>query len=96
MDRDGRVGSPFLSSWPKAGTTCVFGVRFNLQRAKPSLRANGSRECAPDDRLDEAIHQSRKEKIGLLRRFAPRNDVGLILDTTPPSLSVTPSFGRLH
>jgi cation diffusion facilitator CzcD-associated flavoprotein CzcO len=24
--------------------------------AKPSLRANGSRECAPDDRLREAIH----------------------------------------
>jgi hypothetical protein len=23
---------------------------------KPSLRANGSRECAPDDRLREAIH----------------------------------------
>ena len=22
----------------------------------PSLRANGSRECAPDDRLREAIH----------------------------------------
>jgi hypothetical protein len=24
--------------------------------AQPSLRANGSRECAPDDRLREAIH----------------------------------------
>jgi hypothetical protein len=23
---------------------------------EPSLRANGSRECAPDDRLREAIH----------------------------------------
>jgi hypothetical protein len=22
----------------------------------PSLRANGSRECAPDDKLSEAIH----------------------------------------
>jgi len=37
-----------------------------------SLRANGSRECAPDDRLREAIHGARKG--GLLRRFAPRND----------------------
>src|SRR6476620_3733136 len=24
----------------------------------PSLRANGSRECAPDDRLREAIHRA--------------------------------------
>ena len=28
-------------------------VARNLE---PSLRANGSRECAPDDRLREAIH----------------------------------------
>jgi hypothetical protein len=40
------------------------------------LRANGSRECAPDDRLREAIQQYRSEKTGLLRRFTPRNDVG--------------------
>jgi hypothetical protein len=33
------------------------------------LRANGSRECAPDDRLREAIHPSRSwKKAGLLRR----------------------------
>ena len=37
-----------------------------------SLRANGSRECAPDDRLREAIHGRNKKKDGLLR-FA-RND----------------------
>ena len=41
----------------------------------PSLQANGSRECAPDDRLREAIHVAAKLKSGLLRRFAPRNDV---------------------
>src|SRR4051812_30465485 len=40
----------------------------------PSLRANGSRECAPDDRLRQAIHLSAERKYGLLRRFAPRND----------------------
>jgi hypothetical protein len=28
------------------------------EEPKPSLRANGSRECAPDDRLREAIHFS--------------------------------------
>jgi hypothetical protein len=33
-----------------------------------SLRANGSRECAPDDRLREAIHASAQRKNGLLRR----------------------------
>jgi len=42
---------------------------------EPSLRANGSRECAPDDRLREAIHRAATRKNGLLRRFAPRNDV---------------------
>jgi hypothetical protein len=30
--------------------------------ASPSLRANGSRECAPDDRLREAIHRTAKKK----------------------------------
>src|SRR5258708_6065904 len=42
---------------------------------KPSLRANGSRERAPNDRLREAIHLAAQRKNGLLRRFAPRNDV---------------------
>jgi len=42
--------------------------------APPSLRANGSRECAPDDRLREAIHSQSSGDNGLLRRFAPRND----------------------
>jgi hypothetical protein len=40
----------------------------------PSLRATGSRECAPDDKLREAIHLATGRKSGLLRRFAPRND----------------------
>src|SRR5258708_2401501 len=50
-----------------------------------SLRANGSRECAPDDRHREANHFAAQRKNGLLRRFrlrslsyggqvAPRND----------------------
>jgi hypothetical protein len=34
------------------------------------LRANGSRECAPDDRLREAIHLAAPRKNGLLR-YAP-------------------------
>src|SRR6267154_508784 len=39
-----------------------------------SLRANGSRDCAPDDKLREAIHATAQALNGLLRRFAPRND----------------------
>ena len=37
---------------------------------KSSLRANGSRECAPDDRLREAI-QKLKKQTGLLPPRAP-------------------------
>ena len=37
---------------------------------RASLRANGSRECAPDDRLRETI-QNVLDANGLLRRFAP-------------------------
>src|SRR3954454_14889090 len=48
--------------------------------ARTSLRANGSRECAPDDGLCEAI-QSDDTRTGLLGRFAPRNDGGDALIT---------------
>src|SRR5258708_34907995 len=44
-----------------------------LSEPLPSLRANGSRERAPDDRLREAIHGAQKRKRGLLRRFRPRS-----------------------
>jgi hypothetical protein len=47
---------------------------FKQPILRPSLRANGSRERAPDDRLREAIHRAAQSKNGLLRRFAPRND----------------------
>jgi hypothetical protein len=48
---------------------------MELTRFLSSLRANGSRECAPDDGLREAIHlYGAKKEVGLLRRFAPRND----------------------
>src|SRR3984885_16181468 len=38
-----------------------------------SLRANGSRECAPDDRLRRSNPELTQDS-GLLRHFAPRND----------------------
>ena len=40
----------------------------------PSLRANGSRECAPDDRLREAIHRAASQSVDCFVAFAPRND----------------------
>ena len=40
-----------------------------------SLRATGSRECAPDDRLREAIHSgAANRRVDCFGRFAPRND----------------------
>ena len=47
-----------------SGASC----RENAKLYPPSLRANGSRECAPDDRLREAIHVAAQRKNGLLRR----------------------------
>jgi hypothetical protein len=42
----------------------------NSKYPRPSLRTNGSRECAPDDRLREAIHCYTRKEAGLLRRSA--------------------------
>jgi hypothetical protein len=38
------------------------------------LRANGSRECAPDDRLREAIHFFTDAAMDCFVASAPRND----------------------
>src|SRR6202790_2839922 len=48
-------------------------IRIVRKVSPSSLRANGSRECAPDDTLREAIHAAAR-RAGLLRRCAPRND----------------------
>jgi hypothetical protein len=37
----------------------------------PSLRANGSRECAPDDRLREAIHHAARSGMDCFVAIAP-------------------------
>src|SRR5258708_29229280 len=87
--------------WAKAGLR-------RAQLRQPSLRANGSRERAPDDRLREAIHSRDNGDNGLLRRFrlrslsyggqvAPRNDVAPISDTSPPARgAMRPSHGQNH
>jgi hypothetical protein len=36
----------------------------------PSLRASGSRECAPDDRLREAIHSAAERKMDCFAALA--------------------------
>jgi hypothetical protein len=45
------------------------------QTPSASWRATGSRECAPDDRLREAIMPQRKERVDCFVACAPRNDV---------------------
>ena len=53
---------------------------FSFQTAKsgrflrPSLRANGSRECAPDDRLREAIHSPAVIASAAKQSIAPRKE----------------------
>jgi hypothetical protein len=53
---------------------------------KRSLRANGSRECAPEDRLREAIHSFFPMHDGLLR-FA-RNDAEKFIPNLLPLLAL--------
>src|SRR5260370_10994105 len=88
-----------------SGTTEIDSI-FKQPILRPSLRANGSRERAPDDRLSEAIHSQDNGNNGLLRRFrlrllsyggqvAPRNDVAQISNTTPHSRgAMRPGFAR--
>jgi hypothetical protein len=68
-----------------------FWIQFSnsqdADRLTPSLRANRSRECAPDDRLREAIHLATQRKNGLLR-FARNDD--------PPEMPSTPAPRPLH
>src|SRR5260370_14993987 len=54
------------------GTQYAAASRFNHWRLRPSLRATGSRECAPDDRLREAIHLAteRKKRIDCFAALA--------------------------
>src|SRR5262249_13017078 len=68
-----------------------------------SLRANGSRECAPDDRLREAIHAAARGELDCFVAVAPRNDgkkpAGGGLHLTPTlrrSFTGQPSILRLQ
>ena len=57
----------------------TLALRPPYDLSKP-LRANGSRECAPDDRLCEAIHLTACGGMDCFVARAPRNDeVGLLI-----------------
>src|SRR5713226_7668755 len=61
----GEIFRPLRPSW----RYCILLTSFlspNHNVSISSLRANGPRECAPDDRLREAIQPCRKKKAGLL------------------------------
>jgi hypothetical protein len=84
----GEGGVNFRWRAGNAGPTKRFPIQFSSNRVStPSLRANGSRECAPDDRLREAIHLAAQRKNGLLR-FA-RNDVDML---SPSRDAMRPRF----
>jgi hypothetical protein len=51
------ISSLLIVTWSEYGA--VTAMRQGTE-SRPSLRATGSRECAPDDRLREAI-QGRKQ-----------------------------------
>src|SRR5947207_13237029 len=66
---------PFVSSLtPRITGSPAFAGDDGCGLLRPSLPANGSHECAPDDRLGEAIQSTGLAPPRLLRRFAPRND----------------------
>jgi len=57
----------------KPGDNLIRRLLGRLRSFRPSLRANGSRECVPADTLREAIHGCEQEwlrtRYGLLRRL---------------------------
>src|ERR1700730_16576284 len=60
----------------------------------PSLRANGSRECAPDDRLREAIHRATKQ-VWIASSQALLAMTWLELRINPTTGSATAPGGRI-
>jgi hypothetical protein len=58
LPRHQRFGKPEKRRW--CIVSYMAGSPKDAGPATPSLRANGSRERAPDDRLREAIHNHEK------------------------------------
>jgi hypothetical protein len=51
-----------IAGFPR-GLVAIIGLYLQQARGFPSLRATGSRERAPDDRLREAIQGNKKDWI---------------------------------
>jgi hypothetical protein len=69
------VASLIRATFPALAPGTRACSRFGFQTAaSSSLRANGSRERAPDDRLREAIHASTRGRMDCFVAYAPRND----------------------
>src|SRR5258708_3239303 len=65
----------FLAGYPAwEGSQSRWGLGVN--GLTPSLRTNGSRVCAADDRLREAIHPSARGCMDCFVAIAPRNEGG--------------------
>jgi len=60
--------------WARPGLALISEQVIVETMTTTSLRANGSRECAPDDRLREAIHAATRGKNGCFVAYAARND----------------------
>jgi hypothetical protein len=54
-----KAGDPVRRGFPVQSSASL--GYWVAQHPKPSLRATGSRECAPDNRLSEAIHRAAKK-----------------------------------
>src|SRR5260370_16996073 len=67
---DGIRGGSTEADLDFAGRQC--GVMAVLM---PSLRANGSRECAPDDKLREAIHWAIQSWIASSQKLLPMTQI---------------------
>jgi hypothetical protein len=80
--RERIVTRPKVMRWLRraiAGGFTALGARVAFAEREicpappqPSLRATGSRECAPDDRLSEAIHQAASQDLDCFVANAPR------------------------
>jgi hypothetical protein len=60
-----------------------------------SLRANGSRECAPDDRLREAIQKPHVKELDCFVAIAPRNDGNFSYSKSDISAALPPAAAVL-
>jgi hypothetical protein len=69
-----------------SGASCRENAEMCVKIGAASLRANGSRECAPDDRLREAIHRAAKGRMDCVASLA------MTIHSLPPAEAGDPVF----